>query len=229
MGGDPDASESSDDYKLYEKGVSYGNLAFCLISAISAVFSFVAPHVVNLFGLKLTWAVCLMIYAFVLLISPMLTSVWIAILLFSLVGFPMGARFVSICIYLYLHLCLFWCVLDTNKYCYSFTLPWSVVAEYSALHGSEKHGGLWATSMNMAECFPELCIGLLGGSITDYFNGNISSVLFIAGIIVLIGSFLTTHVQLPNPSQSPLKSNTHGYEKVSANDELLEDTSAGNI
>ena len=191
MGGDPDASESSHAYKLYEKGVSYGNLAFCLISAVSALFSFVAPHVVNLFGLKLTWAVCLMIYAFVLLLSPMLNSVWIALCLFSLVGLPMGA---------------------------SFTLPWSVVAEYSALHGSDKHGGLWATSMNMAECFPELCIGLLGGSITDYFDDNISSVLFLGGIIVLVGAFMTTHVQLPSSAASPL--NNHNYEKVSINDEL---------
>lgn len=191
MGGNPNADTHTDAYRLYEKGVSYGNLAFCLISAVSALFSFVAPHVVNLFGLKLTWAVSLMIYSLVLLLSPMINSVWLALVLFALVGFPMGA---------------------------SFTLPWSVVAEYSALHGDDRHGGLWATSMNMAECFPELFIGLLGGSITDYFDDNVSSVLFIGGIIVLIGAFMTTHVELAASAAQPL--NNHNYEKVAINDEL---------
>ena len=168
----------------YDLGVSYGNLAFMFIAGISAIFSLCSPKLVQWFGLKKLWICCLSIYSMVMIISPFIHHLQSALFLFSFIGFPMGA---------------------------SFTLPWSVVSSYSSKM-DPNNAGLWLSSLNVAECVPELVfptslclficsfgfdnqtIGLLGGLIIDQFGNNVSSVFFIAGIVNLISVFLVLKV-----------------------------------
>eukprot|EP00483_Globobulimina_turgida_P012579 UN12602 len=75
----------------------------------------------------------------------------------------------------------------------SFTLPWAVVSSYSSKK-DPNNAGLWLSSLNIAECGPELTVGLLGGIIIDQFKDDVSSVFFIAGIVNLFSVFLVLKV-----------------------------------
>merc|ERR1712244_183031 len=103
-----------------------------------------------------------------MIVSPWITHLHSALLLFSLIGFPMGA---------------------------SFTLPWSVVSSYSS-RMDPNNAGLWLSSLNIAECGPELTVGLLGGIIVDRFWGDVSSVFFLAGLVNLLSVSLLINADL---------------------------------
>ncbi len=150
----------------YDLGVEYGNLAFMFIAGISAIFSLCASKLVEWFGLKRLWILCLSVYSFVMILSPMIHDLRMALFLFSFIGLPMGA---------------------------SFTLPWSVVSSYSTKK-DPNNAGLWLSSLNIAECGPELTMGLLGGIIIDQFKNDVSSVFFIAGIVNLFSVCLVLKV-----------------------------------
>merc|ERR1712154_533217 len=180
----------------YDLGVEYGNLAFMFIAGISAVFSFCGPKLVELCGLKKLWIGCLLTYSVVMIFSPFIKDLNTALFLFSFIGLPMGA---------------------------SFTLPWTVVSSYSS-QKDPNNAGLWLSSLNIAECGPELTVGLLGGLIIDRFNNNVSSVFFIAGIVNLISVFLilrvdTTMIDQPNNNKNDNKS----YDSVQFQDDLTSD------
>ena len=172
MGGDAidiDTNSSKEDIiarQKYDLGVEYGNLAFMFIAGISAVFSLLATKLVSLCGLKKLWIICLSACSVVMLASPWIHNVTTALILFAFIGLPMGA---------------------------SFTLPWAVVSSYSA-KSDPTNAGLWLSSLNIAECGPELTVGLLGGLIIDQFNNNVSSVFFIAGLVNLISVGLVLKV-----------------------------------
>merc|ERR1719203_2609697 len=102
-----------------------------------------------------------------MIISPFIHNLHSALFLFSFIGLPMGA---------------------------SFTLPWSVVSSYSSKM-DPNNAGLWLSSLNIAECGPELTVGLLGGFIIEQFGNNVASVFFIAGIVNLISVFLVLRVE----------------------------------
>ena len=158
-----------DDKELkqrYEVGVEYGNLAFMFIAGISATFSLVGPRLVGLVGIKRLWIFCLSIYSIVMMISPFIHNLHTALVLFSFIGLPMGA---------------------------SFTLPWAVVSSYSSKK-DPNNAGLWLSSLNIAECGPELTVGLLGGVIIDWFSDDVSAVFFIAGLVNLVSVFLVLNV-----------------------------------
>eukprot|EP00483_Globobulimina_turgida_P003889 UN03897 len=136
------------------------------IAGISAIFSLCATKLVAWFGLKKLWILCLCVYSFVMILSPLVQNLRTALFLFSFIGLPMGA---------------------------SFTLPWAVVSSYSSKK-DPNNAGLWLSSLNIAECGPELTVGLLGGIIIDQFKDNVSAVFFIAGIVNLLSVFLVLKV-----------------------------------
>merc|ERR1719203_2603986 len=141
-------------------------LSFMFIAGISATFSLLGPRLVGLVGIKKLWIVCLSIYSLVMMVSPFIHDLHTALILFSFIGLPMGA---------------------------SFTLPWAVVSSYSSKK-DPNNAGLWLSSLNIAECGPELTVGLLGGIIIDWCSDDVSAVFFIAGIINLVSVFLVLNV-----------------------------------
>jgi len=157
----------------YDLGVEYGNLAFMFIAGISAIFSLCATKLVKLCGLKRLWIVCLSVYSIVMIASPIIPNLHTALILFAFIGLPMGA---------------------------SFTLPWAVVSSYSA-KSDPNNAGLWLSSLNIAECGPELTVGLTGGLIIDQFKDNVSSVFFIAGVVNLISVFLVLRIDTSTVSE----------------------------
>merc|ERR1719203_648634 len=142
-------------------------LSFMFIAGISATFSLLGPRLVSVVGIKALWIFCLSIYSIVMMISPFVGNLHVALVLFSFIGLPMGA---------------------------SFTLPWSVVSAYSS-RMDPNNAGLWLSSLNIAECGPELTVGLLGGMIIDQFGNNVASVFFIAGIVNLLSVCLVLRVE----------------------------------
>jgi len=172
----------------YDLGVEYGNLAFMFIAGISAIFSLLGPKLVELCGLKTLWIICLLIYSFVMILSPLIHDLHTALFLFSFIGLPMGA---------------------------SFTLPWTVVSSYSSKK-DPNNAGLWLSSLNIAECGPELTVGLLGGLIIDQFKNDVSSVFFIAGIVNLISVFLVLKVDTSITDDN--QQNNAQYDAVNNNE-----------
>mmetsp|Transcript_55068 Transcript_55068/g.49569 ORF Transcript_55068/g.49569 Transcript_55068/m.49569 type:complete len:679 (-) Transcript_55068:34-2070(-) len=157
----------------YDLGVEYGNLAFMFIAGLSAIFSLCATKLVKHIGLKRLWICCLLVYSIVMCLSPVIHNLHTALFLFAFIGLPMGA---------------------------SFTLPWAVVSSYSA-KSDPNNAGLWLSSLNIAECGPELTVGLTGGLIIDQFKDNVASVFFIAGIVNLISVFLVLRIDTSDVSE----------------------------
>eukprot|EP01084_Bolivina_argentea_P137509 242187_1 len=172
----------------YDLGVEYGNLAFMFIAGISAVFSLFGPRLVELIGLKRLWVLCLSVYSIVMIASPFVSDLHTALFLFAFIGLPMGA---------------------------SFTLPWAVVSSYSS-QKDPNNAGLWLSSLNIAECGPELTVGLMGGLIIDQFSNDVSSVFFIAGLVNLISVILVLKV---DTSISDAKEDKNGkYSNVAVSE-----------
>merc|ERR1712013_958439 len=138
------------------------------IAAISATFSLLSPRLERMFGLKALWVLSLCVYSAVMMVSPFVSDLNTALIVFSFIGLPMGA---------------------------SFTVPWAVVSSYCAKK-DRANAGLWLSSLNIAECGPELSVGLLGGLIVDRFWGDVSSVFFLAGVVNLVSVLLVVRVDL---------------------------------
>lgn len=192
MGGDAvEVNENSTPDELvarakYDLGIEYGNLAFMFIAGISAIFSLCATKLVKLCGLKRLWIVCLLVYSIVMIASPIIPNLHTALILFAFIGLPMGA---------------------------SFTLPWAVVSSYSA-KSDPNNAGLWLSSLNIAECGPELTVGLTGGLIIDQFKDNVSSVFFIAGVVNLISVFLVLRIDTSTVSEMDGLDVSNEYDAV---------------
>mmetsp|Transcript_34149 Transcript_34149/g.45149 ORF Transcript_34149/g.45149 Transcript_34149/m.45149 type:complete len:521 (+) Transcript_34149:72-1634(+) len=168
-GGSPDSSDT-DGYEAYEIGIEAGCLGLMGMALISVLWSLVLPMLGKIMGVKLTWALHLLLFA---LNNFLFTTVKqgehsYALFLIALLGFPLAA---------------------------SYQIPWAIVTVVT--QETPEKVALLTTIFNMSQCFPEILVSLTAGHWINLFGGKLSTIFYLGAIASVIGASLCTIVIQP--------------------------------
>ncbi|CAM9182037.1 unnamed protein product [Chrysoparadoxa australica] len=155
----------------FEEGVQLANRGFFNMSILSMVWATFLPKLCRKWGVRHVWCLHIVLMG-VLLSSTRYVKVGAsgpALAILSLLGFPLAA---------------------------TYALPWSIV---TASVSSEEYSGsraLFSTIFNLAQCFPEIFVALVGAPLVERTGHNYTA-LSLSSLFVWLGSYLCLSVTEP--------------------------------
>ncbi|CAM9553935.1 unnamed protein product [Heterosigma akashiwo] len=169
-GGGSDSSDS--DYGAYEDGVEAASLGYMGMAIISVLWAMVLPMLGRLLGVRLLWALNLLLFALILVLFATVRTGQraYAVFLVTLLGFPLAG---------------------------TYQIPWAIVTVVA--EETPEKVALLTTIFNMSQCFPEIIVSLIGGSWIDLCGEWLGSI-FLLGAAGALGAaaLCYTVVQPPN-------------------------------
>eukprot|EP01083_Nonionella_stella_P300713 1028126_1 len=178
-----DENEGTHQYKLYQQGVKYGNLANCIKGIVRIVCAYLLPKLLNGTnhrGIKLYWSVSYVAFGAFMCATPWIKSIPLFIMCQGLIE---GVAVTS------LH-----------------TFGWMFTSIY-AIQFEPSNAGLILSIFNLCQCFPQIFMSLISGVIIERFDHNVAPMLFIGGVFGVLAGFAVccAETEYQGVSYSPLK------------------------
>ena len=157
----------NEDYKLYQKGVRYGNLGFFLSGIVNLIMSIIIPRIFSCDDhkkIKVFWSISYILFAVFLCMTPWIEGRKYIVIFIICQSISQGLALSSMHIF-----------------------GWMYVSIY-AIKYEKENKGLVLTIYNVSMCVPQIVMALICGSIIEHFDHNVASILFIGGILAFLAA-----------------------------------------
>eukprot|EP01084_Bolivina_argentea_P062310 113930_1 len=162
-------------YIQYQKGITYSNFGYCWNSIIMVITSFLIPKVFgskeNKIYLKIFWIMSYLLCGCFLCITPWINNeyyLYLFVILHALCGIT------SACMEIF---------------------PWQMTSSYTTDYNPDNKA-LILTIVNLAVCSSQILVAMIAGYVIQYFDGNLASILFLAGICKCIAAICVYFIDL---------------------------------